>query len=140
MGFQIWTYVIYGIAAIGLTGTLARSLHKNGTLFLESVFEGKPGMAKAVNQLLVIGFYMLNLGYALLIFRTNDATDSLGATENLVTRLGLLLVSLGIIHFVNMYVFWRIRKGGQHNKFTPAMPVVNLQPPPPGGPANKAWA
>ena len=49
MGMQIWTYVIYGLSAVGLTGTLARSLHRNGTLFLESVFEEKPGMAKAVN-------------------------------------------------------------------------------------------
>lgn len=39
MGMQIWTYVIYGLSAVGLTGTLARSLHRNGTLFLESVFD-----------------------------------------------------------------------------------------------------
>ena len=65
MGFQVWTYFIYGFAAITLTGALARSLFANGTLFLESVFEDKPGMAAAVNRLLVTGFYMLNLGYAL---------------------------------------------------------------------------
>ena len=83
---------------------------------------------------------MLNLGYALLIFRTNDASDALGATENLITRLGLLLVSLGVIHFVNMMVFWKIRKGSDRNKFTPAMPTMNMTPPPPAGPRTDQWA
>lgn len=137
MGFIIWTYVIYGVAAIGLTGALARSLFRNGTLFLESVFEDKPGMAEAVNRLLVTGFYMLNLGYAFLIFRANEAETIVEATENLVTRLGLLLVSLGIIHFVNMAVFWKIRRGARANKFTPAMPTMTMPPPPvaPNAPA-----
>ena len=134
MGFQVWTYFIYGFAAITLTGALARSLFANGTLFLESVFEDKPGMAAAVNRLLVTGFYMLNLGYALLIFRTNDEVETVAIMENLITRLGLLLVSLGVIHFVNMAVFWKIRRGGERSKFTPAMPTVMMPPPPPPAP------
>ena len=137
MGFIVWTYVIYGVAAIALTGALARSLFRNGTMFLESVFEDKPGMAEAVNRLLVTGFYMLNLGYAFLIFRTDEATDVVDATENLVTRLGLLRVSLGIIHFVNMAVFWKIRRGARANNFTPAMPTMTM-PPPPVAPAAPA--
>lgn len=130
MEFAIWTYVIYTTAAIGLTGVLARTLYSNGAVFLAEVFEDNATMAKAINQLLVTGFYMLNLGYAFLIFKTAQSGSALEATETLVTKLGLLLVSLGIIHFVNMSVFWKIKKGGERDKYIPAVPTTMVPPPP----------
>lgn len=107
--FLIWIYMTYSAAAIGLTVWLARTLSRNGAVFLDDVFSDHR-MAEAVNRLLVVGFYMLNLGYAFLIFKTNNpATSSVEAVELLVSKLGLLLVSLGVIHFMNILVFWRIR-------------------------------
>jgi len=88
----------------------ARTLFRNGALFLEDVFPDNGALAEAVNRLLVIGFYLLNLGYAFLILRADRTTDTLGAVEVLIEKLGLLLVSLGVLHFVNMYVFYRLRR------------------------------
>jgi hypothetical protein len=108
-------YGVYGTIAVGLVVWLAKTLSLNGALFLEDVFEHKPGMAEAVNRLLVIGFYMLNLGYALLLLPSGARPTGGGidAAEFLITKLGVLLLSLGAIHFVNMYVFWRIRRRRQ---------------------------
>jgi len=107
----ILIYAIYGTVAIGLVVWLARTLFANGTVFLEDVFESRPGMAAAVNRLLVIGFYMLNLGYALLLLPGGDRPEtSIEASELLIRKLGILLASLGVIHFINMYVFWKIRQ------------------------------
>ncbi len=129
MNYLIWTYVLYATAAIGLTTVLAKTLFSNGAVFLAQVFDDT-AIAKAVNQLLVVGFYMLNLGYAFLIFKTNGADTAVEATENLVTKLGLLLVSLGVIHFINMAVFWRIKKSGERGKYVPAVPSRMVPPPP----------
>lgn len=104
-------YAIYGTIAIGLVVWLARTLSEHGAVFLEDVFTDKPGMARAVNRLLVIGFYMLNLGYALLLLPGGDRpTTNIEASELLIRKLGILLASLGVIHFINMYVFWKIRQ------------------------------
>lgn len=131
MDYLIWTYVIYTVAAIGLTTILARTLHSNGAVFLAAVFDDNAMMGRAVNQLLVVGFYMLNLGYALLIFKADGgAPTAVQATENLVTKLGLLLVSLGVIHFVNMAVFWKIKKAGDREMYIPAVPTTFVPPPP----------
>ena len=138
MNYLIWTHVAYGLAAVALTAVLARTLFRHGALFLESVFEDNARMANAVNRLLVTGFYMLNMGYALLIFRTNDEVEAVAITENLISRLGLLLVSLGVIHFVNMAVFFRIRRGGERAQFTPARPTTTMTPPPPRAGVNQA--
>ena len=131
MDYIVITYGIYTAAAIGLTGVLARTLFRNGKIFLEDVFRDQPGMAEAVNHLLVVGFYMLNLGYAFMIFRTEEATTGVEATEVLVSKLGVLLVSLGIIHFVNIFVFWRMRSRHQiDHAFPPIAPTGLVAAPP----------
>ena len=124
--YLIWSYIVYGAVSVGLTIWLARTLFAHGAIFLEDVFDERPGMANSVNRLLVTGFYMLNLGYAFLILRSNVAPDALGAVETLITKLGILLVSLGVIHFVNMAVFWWIR----NHRTKPQLPPY-LPPPPP---------
>ena len=108
--FLIPVYVTYAAVSIGLIVWLARTLFANGEVFLEGVFEDNPAMAGAVNRLLVIGFYMLNLGYAALLLQANAAGNAVSAVEILVRKLGVLLVSLAILHFVNLYVFTRIRR------------------------------
>ncbi len=116
-------YVIYGVAAVSLVVWLARTLFRNGEVFLADVFDDRPEMAHAVNRLLVIGFYMLNLGYALLLLPGERPEDSVAASELLIRKLGILLLSLGVIHFVNMYVFWKIRQRRQIDAAPP--PVLH---------------
>lgn len=101
--------VIYIAVSVGLTLALARILFTNGTPFLLDVFPDQPQLARAVNRLLVTGFYMLNLGYALFIVKTSAFLYGFQAFQFLVNRLALLLITLAGIHFVNVFVFWRIR-------------------------------
>ncbi len=65
-------YLVYVSASIGLTIWLARTLFKNGEVFLEEVFADNPRMASAVNRLLVVGFYLLNLGYAFVTLKAGQ--------------------------------------------------------------------
>ena len=108
--FLIPVYLTYAAVSIGLIVWLARTLFNNGAVFLEGVFEDNPKMAESVNRLLVIGFYMVNLGYAALLLQANAAADAVTAVEILVRKLGILLVSLAGLHFANLYVFTRIRR------------------------------
>lgn len=130
MNMLITTYVIYAVAAIGLTGVLAQTLHNNGKIFLYEVFD-EERIAQAINSLLVTGFYMLNLGYAFLLFRTEESASTIEAIENLVMKLGLLLVSLGVMHFINMAVFWKVRKNAALKDTLPAQFTTRVLPPPP---------
>ncbi len=109
-------YLPYAAIAISLTIWLARTLSRHGELFLESVFPDRQDLAHAVNQLLVIGFYLVNLGWALLLLRSDRVRlidSSTGAIELLATKLGTLLLLLGIAHMVNLLVFHRIRQAGK---------------------------
>ena len=110
MDYLVPVYITYSVISIGLVVWLARTLFHSGAVFLEDVFEDNPRLAAAVNKLLVIGFYMLNLGYAGMLLKAQSAPSAVTAIEVLVRKLGILLLSLGGLHFLNMYVFFRIRR------------------------------
>lgn len=114
-------YVLYACASVGLTIWLARTLFRNGAVFLDDVFVDNPRMAPAVNQLLVVGFYLLNLGYAFLTLKAGRSElTTVQAIETLAEKLGTLMLALGAIHFGNLYLFHRIRRRSQ----------IRLAPPP----------
>lgn len=129
-GYLVGIYVLYGAVSVGLTVWLARTLYANGAVFLEDVFEDRPHMADAVNRLLVTGFYMGNLGYAFLLLRANVADNAVTAAEVLIHKLGILLVSLALIHFFNLYLFYRIRQRAQAATLPPPVaPQTTATPP-----------
>jgi hypothetical protein len=129
--YLVPVYVAYAATALGLTILLARVLFRNGAVFLEDVFKDKPRMAEAVNRLLVVGFYLLNLGYAALILKATGAATAVEAVEVLAWKLGGLLVSLGVMHFFNMMLFWRIRRRAQIAVLPPPVaPQMHLGAPP----------
>lgn len=140
----LWSYLIYVVVAIGLTVWLASTLFKNGALFLADVFDNRQDMAAAVNRLLVVGFYMLNLGWAFLIIKSDQPETGAETIEILAQKLGLLLFSLGVIHFLNLLVFSRIRKGRRNEDLPPIRPTMiqapNAMPPRPhNAPDNVVW-
>lgn len=131
-------YLVYAGIAVGLVIYLARTLRDNGAVFLRDVFDDAE-LAGSVNRLLVIGFYLLNLGYAFLLFQLRPTYSSLTEAFNeLIVKLGWLLLSLGLIHLLNMFVFWRIRTHNERrarpdvslSRFDPAPPPPPLTPNP----------
>src|SRR5262249_34396871 len=108
--YLIPVYGAYAVISVSLTVWIARTLFKNGAVFLEEVFADQPRMAEAVNRLLVVGFYLINLGYASLLLKADGSANAVQAIEVLSSKLGLLLLSLGGMHFFNLYLFHRIRR------------------------------
>ncbi|MCA1727524.1 MAG: hypothetical protein LC722_07710 [Actinobacteria bacterium] len=129
-GYTIAVYGVYLAVAVGLTAWLARTLFKSGVAFLHDVFKDSPALPDAVNRLLVVGFYMLNLGYAMWVLRAGRGLDAFAAVQFLVNRLAILLVTLAALHFVNVFVFWRIRLHTEERQLPPPMVPQYLLPEP----------
>ncbi len=108
--YLVPVYAVYAAVTLALTIFLARTLSRNGAVFLEDVFKDNPKLGDAVNRLLVVGFYLVNLGYGALIMKATGAATVVEAVEVLAWKLGALLMSLAFMHFVNLYVFYRIRR------------------------------
>ena len=107
----VTTYIIYLLVSIALTVWVARTLHRNGRIFLVDAFHGSEPLADSVNHLLVVGFYLINIGYVTLALKYGSHAENVReAIETLSTKVGLVLVVLGIMHFFNLYVFSRMRR------------------------------
>ncbi|GAB1337406.1 hypothetical protein ACE1SV_39960 [Streptomyces sp. E-15] len=113
MDRTVIAYVIYLVVSIGLTIWVARTLSRNGRIFLADVLHGDDKLADAVNHLLVVGFYLVNLGFVAL-YLSGDETieDTRGIFEALSTKLGVVLLVLGAMHLANVWVLNRIRRRG----------------------------
>jgi hypothetical protein len=101
---MIVTYAIYLCLSLTITMYVGHSLHKNGQLFLVETFRGKEALADSVNHLLPVGFYLINVGFVSLALKYGiKPGDTQEAIEFLSTKLGLVILVLGGMHFVNTY-------------------------------------
>ncbi len=105
------TYLAYLLVSISVTIWVARTLHQRGGVFLVDAFGGNKELADSVNHLLVVGFYLINVGYVTFTLRSYGEVLTLrAAMELFADKLGLVLLVLGGMHFFNIYVFSRFRK------------------------------
>jgi hypothetical protein len=111
--YIVGSYATYLAISVATTVWVARSLRRNGRAFLVDAFQGNGELADSVNHLLVVGFYLINIGFVALALRTSDPAASLRAAVELVcNKTGAVLMVLGVMHFFNIYVFNRMRKRG----------------------------
>jgi len=104
--YIVWAYGFYLVISVLLTVWVARTLSKNGLVFLVEAFNNNRELASSVNHLLVVGFYLINIGYVTLALKYGDkAADAQTALEILSTKVGLVLVVLGMMHFFNLLSF-----------------------------------
>ncbi|MFJ6756793.1 MULTISPECIES: hypothetical protein [unclassified Streptomyces] len=124
MDLTVVTYVIYLLISIGLTVWVARTLSRNGRVFIGDVLQGNEKLADAVNQLLVVGFYLVNIGFVTLYLRSSEEVDSArGLFEALSVKLGVVLLVLGVMHLGNVWVLNKMRRRGiMERQQTPPVP------------------
>lgn len=110
--YTVTAYTLYIIASIVITVLVSRTLSKNGEVYLIDAFDNNDALASSVNHMLVVGSYLLNLGFVLLRMKTTAAIDSPeGIIVYLTSSLGFVLLVLGIAHFFNMFVIHHFREG-----------------------------
>jgi hypothetical protein len=111
MNYIIITYSFYLIITIALTIWVARTLFKNGKVFLIDIFHGNRELADSVNNLLLVGFYLINIGYAVYTLQvTGSIVNTQEVIEKLSLKIGLIILILGAMHFFNLYIFFTLRK------------------------------
>ena len=128
--YVVAAYVGYLFISIGLTVWVAKTLSKNGRIFLIDSFLGNAELADSVNHLLVVGFYLINAGFVTTALKYGDKPIDLStAIEILSTKVGLVLLVLGVMHFFNLFIFSKIRRRGMLRNAKPPVAPDNLLEP-----------
>lgn len=111
MNYYILTYIIYLAITIVLTIYVARILFKNGRVFLIDIFHQNMPLADAVNKLLLVGFYLINIGYISITLQdVGKISDYQSLIEELSAKVGYIILILGGMHFLNLFIFFNLRK------------------------------
>jgi hypothetical protein len=130
--YAVYAYAAYLTISIALTVWVARTLSKNGRVFLIDAFLENEELANSVNHLLVVGFYLINFGYVSLALKYGEKpVDLPGTIETLSTKVGVVLIVLGAMHFFNLYLFSRLRRRALiRSQKPPVLPQQFIEPAP----------
>jgi hypothetical protein len=129
----VLTYLIYLPVVIGLTLYVARTLFRNGRVFMLEIFKGKADIADATNRLFEVGFYLINIGFALRIMEVGGywGSDAYDTTQELVevlaSKVGGFAIYLGTMLFLNLFLFFRGRRKARQSAITLGPTVVAPQ-------------
>jgi len=117
MNYFILTYIVYLLVSIALTVWVAKVLFKNGRIFLVDIFHGNNELADSVNKLLVVGFYLVNIGYmSLALKETGNIASAQVVVEVLSYKVGWIILILGGMHFMNLIVFFKLRNRAKRER------------------------
>jgi hypothetical protein len=96
-------YALYLLITIGITIWVARTLSRNGIIFLIQCFGHDQELARSTNHLLVVGFYLVNIGFITLTLSIGSEPVTVpDAIRFLSSKVGLAVLVLGGMHFFNM--------------------------------------
>lgn len=110
------SYGVYMAISVVLTVWVARTLFRNGRVFLVDACHGNQPLADSLNHLLVVGFYLINIGYVTLMLRLGTRPETTQeAIEYLSTKIGLVMLILGGMHFINLMIFSKMRRGAMEH-------------------------
>lgn len=109
-----YTHLTYLVVSVLLTAWVGRTLHHRGRIFLVDAFRGEEKLADSINDLLLVGFYLINFGYVCLALRLGTRpTEAAETVEYLSTKLGAVMLILGVMHFFNLWAFARWRNSAR---------------------------
>jgi len=110
MTYHVISYLIYAPISIAITIWVGTILFRNGRVFLLDIFAGNTLLTDSINRLLISGFYLLSIGYAIFALPEQAEIGSLQSMiERLSIKLGIILLILGLIHFFNLLVLSQMR-------------------------------
>lgn len=125
MNETVITYGLYLALAVAMTIWVAKTLHKSGRIFLVECFHGNTELADSVNHLLVVGFYLINIGFVSLYLKTTESViGAQGVFETLSGKMGVVLLVLGGMHFFNLLLFTKLRKRAHLATMPPPVPPM----------------
>jgi predicted PurR-regulated permease PerM len=126
---MVIAYLVYLPVVLTLTWYVARNLFRNSIVFMKDIFNGREEIAVATNTLFRIGFYLLNVGFALYILKISQQIATTQATiETLSYKIGGFSIYLGIMLFLNLYLFFRGKRVAKQKRLEHEIRLKDINP------------
>lgn len=110
MSGAVVVYAAYVLLAVGVITSVGMMLRRDGRVFLDDVYRDRPDIGSTVGSLILTGYVMFTLGYALLLLRIEPGVSAVGALRASARHFGTLLLTLGVLHSLTMLILLRVRR------------------------------
>lgn len=118
MNSNITAYIIYITLTVYIIFWIGRMFHRNGRLFILQLYKGDEHGTDIINNILLVAYYLFNIGYAFMKLRTWGKIRSPATLISSVSyHLGILILILAVTHYFNMLIIYFLSK--KHNSLTP---------------------
>ena len=108
-------YIIYLSLTYVITVHVGLRFYKHGRLYISNLLAGDEALTNFINKMLLIGYYLLNLGYASLMLHSwRTVYDWTGLVASVGVMTGKILLTLAVMHFFNMYGIYLIGKNKKY--------------------------
>lgn len=117
MNYNILSYLIYGIITIYIIYRVGKMFHRNGRIFILRLFRNNAQTTDTTNNLLLIAYYLFNIGYAIIQFSFWERVSNISQfIAGIATKTGILILILAITHYFNIALIYFLSK--KSNSFT----------------------
>lgn len=124
--YMVAAYFIYLPVTVILTWLVAKTLFRNGLVFMRDIFSGREEMAGATTSLFRTGFYLLNIGFALYILKIYTSLTGVQDTiEILSSKIGGFSIYLGVVLFFNLFLFFRGKRVSAERRLHKTSLIIN---------------
>lgn len=103
MNYNLIAYSIYAPIIFYIMIKVGWKLYKHGEIFLLNLFGNDISTVKNINNVLLTGFYLINLGYAVYTISYWEKIQTIqGLFNSLSHTLGKIIIILSILHYNNI--------------------------------------
>jgi len=104
VNYNLLTYCIYTPIILFITIRVGWLFYKNGAVFLQKIFDNH-SITKTINKLLLTGYYLVNIGYSVIMISFWEVVESVdGVVHSITTRTGIIMLFLAVLHYNNIII------------------------------------
>lgn len=111
MSYNILAYIIFLTLIIFIIVYVGKYFYSNGRIFIIGLFNGNVTLADHINRLLLIAYYLFNIGYSFLKLRQWERINNVEMLfSSVATNIGALILILALVHYFNMLTIFLFSK------------------------------
>lgn len=108
---NLLAYAIYAAITVYIIYWVGKAFHTNGRIFILQLFRHDEAMTDTTNNILLIAYYLFNIGYAILqLSYWEKVTDLATLISSITTKMGMLIIILAVTHYGNMTLIYFLSK------------------------------
>jgi hypothetical protein len=105
MNLNIIAYAIYLSITIFIILRVGKICYKNGNIYVAELIPNHADICQKINQILLLGYYLLNIGYcAMTLISWQKIISLTQLTEIICFKTAVIIFIISVLHYLNIII------------------------------------